>query len=339
MKKIICLFIAFFTLLSTYLFAQNANDTTLAIAIKSSIPQFSSVNWYTFNAKTFELNQDSAKLYELTQTGPSIAALKKSSLSWRPDIDYNPKYGDNQGWHKGYLVRASGQDLYAHGYECGVGNYTEALTGKSPYGEYVIKRISPTIITVTDIVEKGKISYLVLHKKIIPSEILLTAISSDCWAVAVYTRYKKPAVNMVLIPDSLKPTDDPALLKRLESLINDSTLGNPPKVAESSPVAPVKTLPTNFDVTVSTKDTISFQDFEREDGDKVSIFFDGNIIQELVGIEHKPYKIPLGSNVSVIEILAEDEGTEHPCTIEVVINGKTKQFYKKKGERVTILRK
>ena len=116
--------------------------------------------------------------------------------------------------------------------------------------------------------------------------------------------------------------------------MNDSNLVEPLQVVQATAQDSI-----NFSLIVSKQDTILFQDFAKEDGDKISIYFDGEIVQESVSIEHRPYAVPTKSKSSLIEIVIESEGSEPPCTLEVLINNKQYLFSKKQGEKITILRK
>lgn len=342
MKKIKNVIIMIF--IGHFAIAQNPNDTTTALSIRAAIPGFDFKYYYTFDVKLFELNKDSITLFELTQKNPKPATLQPKN--WSGYSDYSETYSDNHGWHPAGLSKdCLNSRCGPHDYICGSKDYKQVIEWASKDPSSKITRISKTIIVDDEFLpNKEKIAHLVLHSKIAPSEIFLGAVSSDCWAFPALTKYKKPKCIMRLIPDSLKLDNINLVgLKRIEKIINNPKVkavidSIKPIVKQSDSLIP-KISEKDFDVVALKSDTISFQDFDMEDGDKISIFFDSILVQENISIEHKPYKVPVASKVSFIEIIIEDEGSSHPCTLQVIVNEKKYYFSKKKGEKIKIVRK
>lgn len=344
MKKIFFSIVTLLILTNTQLSAQAANDTTLALAIRSTIQGFSNNYWYTFDKKKFELNQDSAKLYQLvTNKILTKDYLYDHQSAWNALTGEEYKNTSKRKWEKYNKNKSFVTD--ETGYWCGISTYASALeewrtfqkTGNCKGSWRDLKEKGNKISKINTIIvtETSDPSYLPWHPTILPSEILVGYASSDCWRTPIALRYKKPRLNMVLLTDSLRSMlVDPARFAVIEKLVNDSNLVQPLQVVQATTQDSTK-----FSLIVSKQDTILFQDFAKEDGDKISIYFDGEIVQESVSIEHRPYAVPTKSRSSLIEIIVESEGSESPCTLEVLINNKQYLFSKKQGESIAILRK
>jgi hypothetical protein len=312
-----------------------SKDIRIALAIRAS-QDFSPKVTYTFDKKKFQQNQDSSILYELTQKNPSVHEMLSR---WRALVDPNDSsFGPNKGWHKGLLVTYDETYRPTEGnqYSCGFGSYADAKELEADQSGETDENSHRIIITK----HCGVKAYLVYHKKIKPSEIFLMR-SSRGWAFPLLTRYARPVLAMKLLPDSLrKKISDPAELQMIEKLVNEPDLEKY-AVSETLPQKATDVPATSskmYDITVSKTDTVIFSDYEEEDGDKVSIYFDGEIVAESASIEHHPYKVPIQSKARTIDLVVEDEGTKPPCTLRVYVNNKTYYFPKKKGEQISILR-
>ncbi|MCU0660013.1 MAG: hypothetical protein MUD00_00105 [Candidatus Pacebacteria bacterium] len=340
MKKILFSIILLLALNKLQTFAQTANDTTLALAIRASIQNFSNEYWYTFDKKKFNLNKDSVKLYQLV----SSKILTKDYLydhesSWNALTGEEYKHTGKRKWEK-YNKSKSGV-VDETGYWCNVFSYETALeewkmfqkTGNCRWRDIKIKGNKISKINSIIVIETSDPSYLPWHPTILPSEILIGYTTSDCWRTPIALKYKKPRLNMVFISDSIrKMVAEPARFAVIEKLVNN------PNLVASVHVQAVVQDSTKFSLIVSKRDTILFGDFVQIDGDKISVYFDGKIVEHSISIERKPYQIPIDPNINVVEIVIEDEGLKPPCTLEIFVNDKQYSFYVKKGEKITLLR-
>src|SRR6185436_13151524 len=291
--------------------AQTREDTLIALSIRKAI-HYSPNVLYTFNRKIYDLNQDSLSLYEMSQKNPLPMDLQPCFES----SDYSLTYSDNHGWHKGSLVKMSSDEdeyYYPHEYIYGVGTNKEARE----FDPSLIKQHIVGKIRVVDQLCCMK-TYLLFHPTIKPSEVYLGKVKDGGWeAVPLLTRYKKPVLHIEALSDSLFARYAyEADLDAIEALVNDKNLTDSVLVAEkieltAAEIPAYDPSPDSlYDIVVSMQDTLIFKDFIDEDGDTISVYFDDNIVQEKIAIEHKPFAVQIKSKTKRIEIIAESVGTK-----------------------------